>query len=313
MRGFLLLGLCLALTACPSASGDNGPPRGVTASVLQVGDSVRIILQWTITPPGSRQLPLLRFDTRLRQGASTILASGTAPATGRADTLTIPAPPVGDTLADLRGEVRAVDTRLVSSGYVASPPFRVVITPLPPNPPDSVRADTLTVLGATGPAFGAQANIGEPLRVFGTGFADGQAVRIGGVPVAIASRSGDSVWLVTVPAGVPLFTRPDVQVGDAVLPAAFLVSDEPWYQGAPGNVMIYREDFERYADLAAFKAAYPARRERGGTIVLDTAASANAPYVDSILRAQGCVQTRDIACPPAPVLAPLRFGMVRRP
>lgn len=142
MKGLLLLGLCLALTACPSASGDNGPPHGVTASVLQAGDSVRIVIRWAPATVGQRQAPIAGYDTRLRQGASAILATGTTPAGQRVDTLRLVTPPLGVTIGNLVAEVRTRDTLGLTSSWTASSVFSFTVTPLPPNRPDSVQADT---------------------------------------------------------------------------------------------------------------------------------------------------------------------------
>jgi len=141
----LALGL-MVWTACKAAQAE-AVPKNVRVSVytLQEPDSVRIVVRWVAVPPGQRQAPLAAYETRIRQGAGTILATGTTAPSQLIDTLRLATPPLGVTIANLVAEVRAVDTLALVSGWATSSPFGFTITPLPPNSPDSVTADTTLI------------------------------------------------------------------------------------------------------------------------------------------------------------------------
>jgi len=142
---FLALGLTI-WTACKAAQAE-AVPKNVRVSVytLQEPDSVRIVVRWVAVPPGQRQAPLAAYETRIRQGAGTILATGTTTASQLIDTLRLGTPPLGVTIANLVAEVRAIDTLALASDWATSNVFSFTITPLPPNSPDSVTADTTLI------------------------------------------------------------------------------------------------------------------------------------------------------------------------
>jgi len=135
--------LALASWVCASHTVDPRPRNvGLSLAFTQATDSIGIQVRFTPATPGPRQFPIAYHEIAVMETGGDMLGLSNPLMPQSVDTVLIPMPAINDTTV-IYASVWAVDTADQISEPAISDNFYVVITPLPPLPPDSVTVDTI--------------------------------------------------------------------------------------------------------------------------------------------------------------------------
>ena len=144
LRIAAVLLLTLPQLQCRPASAER-VDAAVDVAIIQSGDSIGVVLDWSVPPQADDQFPVARYLVRvIHDQEGDTLAAGVTIHPATIDTLWIPQPSLGDTLV-FYGAVLTVDNRgNEAATWLLSNPFTWMSHWRLPSPPSGITIDTTT-------------------------------------------------------------------------------------------------------------------------------------------------------------------------